>query len=322
MVGSVGGGAASDSDAGSAGAEPADPPVVDCESRTQIIPSRRRPGHIPRSVRRRSVIAGPVLFSGAKAWGDRRSKLSRAIKPRRKLGGRLQPAKIPILVKARRTVTVSALPPPGRRALVAVGNAEGRPLVVRGETVELRACPRRAKVAGRRVGRRTPFTGGFRLDGRMCLRVEVRVEGRQKPIRRRIRFGPRARCRRALAGRLLVQPPTQQPGETIRIAVKNTGRVGMLYTSCNRVQRLTEGGWRDATEEVFGTKHPACVDIGLIARPGETRSHRLDRIPLPHGLEPDTYRVRKRVTAHRRNARSGPRGLGLTGRFEVESPGA
>lgn len=197
VVGLVGGGAASDVAVRTASADVTDPPVVDCKSRDQIIPPRRRPGHVPRSVRRRSVIAGPVLFSGAKAWGDRGSNLSRVIKPRRTLGGWLQSAKIPILVKARRTVTVSALPPPGRRALVAVGNAKGRPPVVRGESVELRACPRRAKVAGRRVGRRTPFTGGFRLDGRMCLRVEVRVEGRENPIRRRIRFGPRSRCRRA-----------------------------------------------------------------------------------------------------------------------------
>lgn len=166
--------------------EPTAPPVVDCESRDQIIPARHRPGRVPRRTRKRSIAAGPVLFSGARQWRGVRVK-----RPRRGL----RPAKIPFLVEANRTVRVSVKPPAGRRAVIAVGRSEGPPPhVARGRSVELRSCPPSATVAGRRVGKRTPFTAGFRIDGPMCLRVRVDVEGREAAIARRIAFGNRPRC--------------------------------------------------------------------------------------------------------------------------------
>ncbi len=65
-------------------------PIVDCQSRSQIIPSRH-PGRIPRSARKVSMFAGPVMFLGAKQWGNE------PVEPR---PGRLQPVKVPIVVEA------------------------------------------------------------------------------------------------------------------------------------------------------------------------------------------------------------------------------
>jgi hypothetical protein len=155
------------------------PPIVDCDSRIQVIPSRRHPGRIPGSIRRASVFAGPVVFIGAR-------QLEReAIDPHRR---RLQPVKVPMLVGAGHAVTVSVSPPTGSRAVIEVG-LDRRPFAVRNPSVELRPCARRAKVAGRRVGRRTTFLGGFRIDGPMCLALTVEVEGTSEPITRSVAFG-------------------------------------------------------------------------------------------------------------------------------------
>ncbi|MGB6424981.1 MAG: hypothetical protein WBF18_06855, partial [Solirubrobacterales bacterium] len=40
---------------------PAESPVVDCDSRVQVIPSGRHPRRIPEAARRTSVVAGPVV---------------------------------------------------------------------------------------------------------------------------------------------------------------------------------------------------------------------------------------------------------------------
>ena len=157
-------------------------PIVDCQSRSQIIPSRH-PGRIPRSARKVSMFAGPVMFLGAKQWGNE------PVEPR---PGRLQPVKVPIVVEAGHAVTVSVSPPAERRAVVEVGRDHGP--AVGGRSVELRPCPPSATVANRRVGPRTSFLGGFRLDGPMCLDVHVEVEGQTEPIARRIGFGRRT-CR-------------------------------------------------------------------------------------------------------------------------------
>jgi hypothetical protein len=171
---------ADDGDAARArGGESTDPPIVDCDSRIQVIPSRRHPGRIPRSLRKSSVFAGPVVFVSAKQFEGE------AIDPGDK---RLRPVKVPVLVAAGHAVTVGVSPPTGRRAVVEVG-LDRRPYAVRTPSVELRACSRRAKVAGRRVGRRTPFLGGFRLDGPMCLALTVAVEGTSEPITRNVAFG-------------------------------------------------------------------------------------------------------------------------------------
>jgi hypothetical protein len=172
--GDDGGDAAHVPSTGAAGA-----PIVDCKSRSQVIPSRH-PGSRPGSVRNVSAFAGPVMFIGAKQWEND------SFKPR---PGGLQPVKVPIQVEAAHTVTVSVSPPAGRRAIVEVGRDHGP--AVGGRTVELRACPPSATVANRRVGPRTPFLAGFRLDGPMCLDVHVDVAGRARPIARRIKFGKR-----------------------------------------------------------------------------------------------------------------------------------
>jgi hypothetical protein len=174
---------ADDGDAARArGGESADPPIVDCDSRIQVIPSRRHPGRIPRSLRKSSVFAGPVVFVSAKQFEGE------AIDPGDK---RLRPVKVPMLVGAGHTVTVAVSAPTGRRAVVEVG-LDRRPYAVRTPSVELRPCSRRAKVAGRRVGRRTPFLGGLRLDGPMCLALTVAVEDTSEPITRNVAFGENA----------------------------------------------------------------------------------------------------------------------------------
>jgi hypothetical protein len=165
--------------AGASVVDTAGPPIVDCDSRIQVIPSRRHPGRIPRSLRKSSVFAGPVVFVSAKQFEGE------AIDPGDK---RLRPVKVPMLVGAGHTVTVAVSAPTGRRAVVEIG-LDRRPYAVRVPSVELRPCSRRAKVAGRRVGRRTPFLGGFRLDGPMCLALTVAVAGTSEPIMRSVAFG-------------------------------------------------------------------------------------------------------------------------------------
>ena len=156
-----------------------DAPIVDCDSRIQVIPSRRHPGRIPRRLRKSSVFAGPVVFVSAKQFEGE------AIEPGSKL---LRPVKVPMLVAAGHAVTVAVSPPTGRYAVLEVG-LDSRRQSVRGPSVELRPCSRRTKVASQRVGRRTPFLGGFRLDGPMCLVLTVAVEGRSEPITRTVAFG-------------------------------------------------------------------------------------------------------------------------------------
>jgi hypothetical protein len=77
--------------AGASVVDSAGPPIVDCNSRIQVIPSRRHPGRIPRSLRKWSVFAGPVVFLSAKQFEGE------AIDPGDK---RLRPVKVPILVGA------------------------------------------------------------------------------------------------------------------------------------------------------------------------------------------------------------------------------
>jgi hypothetical protein len=120
-----------------------------------------------------------VVFVSAKQFEGE------AIDPGSKL---LRPVKVPMLVAAGHTVTLELSAPTGRRAVVEVG-LDRRPFAVRVPSVELRPCSRRAKVAGRRVGRRTPFLGGFRLDGPMCLVLTVSVEGTSEAITRNVAFG-------------------------------------------------------------------------------------------------------------------------------------
>ena len=166
-----------------------EPPVVDCESRVQVIPSRDD-RVLPPSLRRKSVFAGPVVFYGAKGYRD---DPHRPFRPSRHEERRA--VKVRIGVEAEHVVTLKLSGRTRRHAMIEIG-LDRRPYRVRGPSVELRACPANATVAGRRVGRRTSFVaGGFRLDGPRCVRLAIEIEGRAKTLTRRIAFGRRT-CRR------------------------------------------------------------------------------------------------------------------------------
>lgn len=150
---------------------PAGSPVVDCDSRIQVIPS----GRLPEKAREKSVVAGPVLIVRARQWGDY---------PRRP--GTPTRVKAPILVKAGPPVTVTVSPESQAAAALMVGRDRGPN--VRGPSVELRPCSPEARVANRRVGKRTPFLAGFKLRRPTCVGLEVEIEGEPEPITRRIPF--------------------------------------------------------------------------------------------------------------------------------------
>ncbi len=152
---------------------PAGSPVVDCDSRVQVIPSGRHSGRIPERAREKSVVAGPLVVIGARQWGNY---------PRRP--GTPTRVKAPILVKAGPPVTVTVSPESRADAALMVGRARGPD--VRGPSVEFRPCSPEARVANRRVGKRTPFLAGFKLRRPNCVGLEVEIEG--EPITRRIPF--------------------------------------------------------------------------------------------------------------------------------------
>lgn len=106
--------------------------------------------------------------------------------------------------------------------------------------------------------------------------------------------------------------------KTLRVAVKNAGKVTMFYGLENRIERRTRCKWEDATQDVYGTRSPAVRAILLKARPGERAGPRynavVDGIPLPRTLTPGTYRVVKHVSG---DARSRPPRLRLTATFDV-----
>lgn len=160
-------------------AEPDEPVAVDCDSRIQLIPSRHHRGPIPESARRTSVVAGTVVFIDAKRYAD----YPRASKP----GIRIR-TKVPISVESGPAVTITLSTESQNDALITVGQAQ-EPNEVRGHSVTLRPCPPGAMVAGRRVGRRTPFAAGFRLHGPTCVYLEVEIDGEPGPIARQIPFG-------------------------------------------------------------------------------------------------------------------------------------
>jgi pimeloyl-ACP methyl ester carboxylesterase len=126
-----------------------------------------------------------------------------------------------------------------------------------------------------------------------------------------------------LAGTLVVTPPAAQRGETIRVTVRNTGEVRMLFGLGNRVEKRVGGGWRDATKVVFGTTSPPVRDILLSADPGKATGPRYnavtDEIRLPEDLRPGIYRVIKLVAGPSKGGRPGP-STKLDGVFVVRVP--
>jgi hypothetical protein len=171
-----------------------EPPVVDCESRIQVIPSRED-RFLPPSLRRKSVFAGPVAFVAVKGY---RKDPHRPFRP--SPGVEHRAVKVRIAVDAKRVVTLELSRRTRRHAVIEIG-LDQRPYRVRDPAVELRACPADATVAGRRVGRRTDFVGGgFRLDGPRCVKLAIEIEGRAEPLTRRLAFG-RGTCRRGRMAR-------------------------------------------------------------------------------------------------------------------------
>jgi len=171
--------------ASSLGGDEATTPIVDCESRLAIIPPRNPSESIDPRVRRVSVLAGPVLFLGAKTFRDAPRKRFKPERP-----GGLSPAKTPIYLRADREVTVTVSPPEGHRARLSVGLDRGS---ARGTSVTLRSCPEDAEVEGRPVGPWTDYRAGFRVDAPMCVGIDVQVEGATEPVGKSIAFGRRTR---------------------------------------------------------------------------------------------------------------------------------
>jgi hypothetical protein len=166
-----------------AGSEEGAPPVVDCESRLKV----GNPDSVDLRVRRNDLLAGPVLFVGAKYWRKHRRKL---FKPRRR--GGLRPAKVPMVVRADHEVTVTVLPPEGHRARLTVGRDQA-PYSARGTSVTLRSCPAEAAVPGGPFAPWTTFLAGFKVDAPICVGIEVAVAGAPAPITKSIAFGRRTR---------------------------------------------------------------------------------------------------------------------------------
>lgn len=152
-------------------------PEVSCETRIQVIPRNGPP--ITRELRRGAVEVGGVYFVGAKGY-------ARGPQPdRNTVFGKTR--KTPYLIPSGPPVTVTVLGRSVAHIDAEVGLAEA-PYRVRADAVSLTPCPPDAQVAGRRVGRYTPFNGGFRVDGTRCLRLQVQTEG-EAPTRGRIAFG-------------------------------------------------------------------------------------------------------------------------------------
>ena len=160
--------------------------TVDCKSRMQVIPPKDHPGHISPEARRVSAFAGPVMFLGAKQYADE------AFRPHR--DGKDWRLKTPVYVKAGSPVTIAVDSPEDRELLLSIGLDRRGPqgnYEYAAEAIRLEPCNPDAKVAGRRVGRKTPFLGGFRFEGNTCVDVTVGVEDETEPHHTSFGFGRR-----------------------------------------------------------------------------------------------------------------------------------
>jgi hypothetical protein len=137
--------------------------AVDCDSRTQVLPSG--PLHLHTH---QNIGLGPVVLS---AWFRNRPRSEFRPEP----GHDTRLIKAPLFVKAGPPVTISLLDSSANHAEIDVATDRGPS--VHGTSVEFTPCPPDATVGGRRVGRVTPFIGGYRVDGPFCMRIAVRVAG-------------------------------------------------------------------------------------------------------------------------------------------------
>ncbi|MDX6586108.1 MAG: hypothetical protein QOI31_581 [Solirubrobacterales bacterium] len=111
------------------------------------------------------------MFLGAKQWADNRF-------PARKGPHRL---KTPIFVDAPNPVTITVASPEGRNLELSVGLDQRGPqggFEAHGEAIRFEPCNPDHKVSDRRVGRRTPFLGGFRFEANTCVAVTVQVHSK------------------------------------------------------------------------------------------------------------------------------------------------
>ncbi len=184
---------------------------VTCETRSQVI------GRAP-AANRQDIAAGPVAFYRAKevARWDREF-----LEP--KGSSELAPVKLPIIVASGSPVTLSLTDRSRRHAVLNIGRDRGRDL--RGPEVTLVPCPPDAEVAGRPVGRRTIFTGGFRVDGPRCLEVAVSSPSLSSPRTREIALG-----RRDCGWALLVRSATlrRAAGQETVEALNTTVRLNLV----------------------------------------------------------------------------------------------
>lgn len=100
--------------------------------------------------------------------------------------------KAPIFVDAGAAVTIELTGRSARRAEIEIPRDQGGS--ARGSRVRLVPCPPDATVGGRRVGRHTPFIGGYRIAGPMCMHLTVLPDSATEPDRQRLPFG-RGSCR-------------------------------------------------------------------------------------------------------------------------------
>jgi hypothetical protein len=71
----------------------------------------------------------------------------------------------------------------------------------------------------------------------------------------------------SLAGTLLVRPRCAHRGARLAIAARNLGEVAMVHGVCARVQRPSDGSWRDAAF----IRNQVCIQIAAITRTGENQ---------------------------------------------------
>lgn len=129
---------------------------------------------------------------------------------------------------------------------------------------------------------------------------------------------PPPRGDQKVAGELILRPDSVRAGETIGVVVVNTGETQLFHGLGNRIERRVDGGWVDATGDVYGER-AFFPQVGLIVKPGGRAGPDYgqvsDRISLPRALEPGTYRVVKEVSRDGRSARTT-----LTAVLEVRAP--
>jgi hypothetical protein len=156
-------------------------PTVDCATRSQTI------GRVP-DAGPGDAVAGPLILRGAGAWAHASHDY---LEPRRP--GQSRQAKMPFIVAAGHPVTLSLTGRSVSHASVIVG-LDQRPYGLRAAAIRFDPCPPDATVGDRRVGPRTVFVGGFRVDGPQCLHISVLPDGTADPINRRLALG-RGTCR-------------------------------------------------------------------------------------------------------------------------------